>query len=158
MGAVIFILYKGVPVQTSKNPTEGLAILISSYAGALVGLTLAALGAGIGALLLRWAGNTAKRVIPPEDRQLLGNLVTQEKEKGIDLYVRLSSLIGVTGIFTRLGLVGLPLATIGLTLIFTALSLGGKTDYMDLTKLTLGAFIGSYVQRQAPPSAGLPSR
>ena len=63
----------------------------------------------------------------------------------IDQYVRLSSLAKFTGTFTQLGLTGLPLATIALTLFFALLSIF-KPDFLDLTKLTLGAFIGSFVQ------------
>ena len=67
--------------------------------------------------------------------------------------MRLSSLSGFTGTFTKLGLTGLPLATVALTLIFAALALlpvglEGQKSFFDLTKLTLGAFIGSFVQRQ----------
>ena len=48
-----------------------------------------------------------------------------------------------------LGLTGLPLATIGLT-IFFALMYAYSCDnpFMDLAKLTLGAFIGCFVQKQ----------
>jgi hypothetical protein len=53
-----------------------------------------------------------------------------------------------TGSFTQLGLTGLPLATIGLTLFFSFLALVHPDGFLDLTKLTLGAFIGSFVQRQ----------
>jgi hypothetical protein len=63
-------------------------------------------------------------------------------------YIRLSSLSGLVGTFTKIGLSGLPLATIGLTFIFTLLSVFGA-NFFDLARLTLGAFIGSYVQRTA---------
>jgi len=64
-----------------------------------------------------------------------------------------SSLSGFTGTFTKLGLTGLPLTTVGLTLLFALfalLPLGAESQksFFDLTKLTLGAFIGSFVQRQ----------
>jgi hypothetical protein len=94
------------------------------------------------------AGATATVVIPPQDYELLAPLVTDGKSESIDQYVRLSSLAKFTGTFTQLGLTGLPLATIGLTLFFAALALGRPNDFLDLTKLTLGAFIGSFVQRQ----------
>ena len=66
--------------------------------------------------------------------------------------MRLSSLRGFTGTFTKLGLSGLPLATIGLTLFFAMLALlpldtESQRSFFDLTKLTLGAFIGSFVQK-----------
>src|SRR5689334_2567768 len=53
-----------------------------------------------------------KEVIPQEDRVMLTSLIQGEKEKAIDLYVKLSSLAGATGTATKLGLTGLPLATI----------------------------------------------
>jgi len=71
----------------------------------------------------------------------------------VDQYVRLCSLSGFTGTFTKLGLTGLPLTTVALTLIFAGLALlptdpESQKSFFDLTKLTLGAFIGSFVQRQ----------
>jgi hypothetical protein len=79
---------------------------------------------------------------------LLAPLVTDGKTESIDQYVRLSSLAKFTGTFTQLGLTGLPLATIALTLFFSLLALVKPDDFLDLAKLTLGAFIGSFVQRQ----------
>jgi len=86
-------------------------------------------------------------VIPDEDRALLENLIREANEKAIDQYVRLSSLSGATGTATKLGLTGLPLATVGLTIFFSAISIFGAQGFLDLAKLTLGAFIGSFVQR-----------
>jgi hypothetical protein len=91
-----------------------------------------------------------KDVIPREDRELLTPLISGGNEKAIDLYVRLSSLTGATGTATKLGLTGLPLVTVGLTLIFCVLEIYKPSGgFMDLAKLTLGAFIGSFVQRVA---------
>ena len=86
-------------------------------------------------------------VLPPQDRKLLEDLIRDGNEKGIDQYVRLSSLSGTTGAATKLGLTGLPLATASLTIFFSALAMLGINGFLDLTKLTLGAFIGSFVQR-----------
>ena len=114
--------------------------------------------------LLSAAGAATKEVIPRSDYELLSSLVAEEKEKGIDLYVRLNSLSGATGFFTKIGITGLPLATIALSLIFTVLGLtqASGTKLFDLANLTLGAFLGSYVQRQvftsqARPKTGTPS-
>jgi hypothetical protein len=91
-----------------------------------------------------------KEVIPHKDRSLLEPLISAGDEKAIDQYVRLSSLTGATGLATKLGLTGLPLLTVALTLIFSGLELYRPgTGFMDLAKLTLGAFIGSFVQRVA---------
>jgi len=86
-------------------------------------------------------------VLPPQDRKLLEDLIRDGNEKGIDQYVRLSSLSGTTGAATKLGLTGLPLATASLIIFFSALAMLGINGFLDLTKLTLGAFIGSFVQR-----------
>lgn len=69
---------------------------------------------------------------------------------------RLSSLGGATGTATKLGLTGLPLATVGLTIFFSVVALfDSRADggFMDLAKLTLGAFIGSFVQRAVSTQA-----
>jgi hypothetical protein len=95
-----------------------------------------------------------REIILEGDTPLLQPLIEPANEKAIDQYVRLSSLTGATGLATKLGLTGLPLITVALTLIFSALEIykpnGG---FMDLTKLTLGAFIGSFVQRTATTQA-----
>ena len=86
-------------------------------------------------------------VLPPQDRQLLEDLIRDGNEKGIDQYVRLSSLSGTMGAAAKLGLIGLPLATASLIIFFSALAMLGINGFLDLTKLTLGAFLGSFVQR-----------
>jgi hypothetical protein len=102
----------------------------------------------IGSRLVVAAGASAVNVIPSQDYLLLAPLVTEGKSESIDQYVRLSSLAKFTGTFTQLGLSGLPLATIFLTLFFSLLTMFSPGSFLDLTKLTLGAFIGSFVQRQ----------
>lgn len=98
-------------------------------------------------MLLRAAGAASKEVIARQDYELISKMLIDQNEKGMDQYIRLSSLTGITGIFTKVGLTGLPLATISLTMFFTFLSIWGN-QFFDLAKLTLGAFIGSYVQKQ----------
>ena len=61
-----------------------------------------------------------------------------------------------------IGLTGLPLTTVILTLVFAAIALlpidaESKKSFMDLTKLTLGAFIGSFVQRQVEQRRATPA-
>ncbi len=107
----------------------------------------------VGYKLVVASGASAEHPIPPNDYALLAPLIREGKSESIDQYVRLSSLSGFTGTFTKLGLTGLPLATIALTLIFAVLALlplgaEAQRSFFDLTKLTLGAFIGSFVQRQ----------
>jgi hypothetical protein len=107
----------------------------------------------VGYKLVVASGASVENPIPPNDYALLAPLIRDGKAESIDQYVRLCSLSGFTGTFTKLGLTGLPLATIALTLIFAALALlpldtESQRSFFDLTKLTLGAFIGSFVQRQ----------
>jgi hypothetical protein len=81
-------------------------------------------------------------------------MLLSKNQTGIDNYIRLSSLTGIIGAFTKLGLSGLPLATIALTITFALMALitlrsdATSKAMLDLCKLTLGAFIGSYVQKQ----------
>src|ERR1700733_11730490 len=123
------------------------------------------ISAYIGYKLVVASGASPENPIPPANYRLLSPLITDGKAESIDQYVRLSSLSGFTGKFTKLGLTGLPLTTVILTLIFAAIALlpidaEKEKSFMDLTKLTLGAFIGSFVQRQveqrkATPASGV---
>ena len=109
---------------------------------------IAVVSALVGYRIVMASGAAPVQVIPQQDYPLLAPLVEAGNTNAIDQYVRLSSLSGFTGTFTQLGLTGLPLATIFLTLLFSALTLVDAQNFLDLTKLTLGAFIGSFVQRQ----------
>ena len=107
----------------------------------------------VGYKLVVASGASPENPIPPSKYSLLAPLIQEGKTESIDQYVRLCSLSGFTGTFTKLGLTGLPLTTVALTLIFAALALlptdpESQKSFFDLTKLTLGAFIGSFVQRQ----------
>ena len=107
----------------------------------------------VGYKLVVASGANPESPIPPNNYALLAPLIREGKSESIDQYVRLSSLRGFTGTFTKLGLTGLPLTTVTLTLIFAILALlpldpESQRSFFDLTKLTLGAFIGSFVQRQ----------
>jgi hypothetical protein len=107
----------------------------------------------VGYKLVVASGASPENPIPPNHYNLLAPLIQEGRSEAIDQYVRLSSLSGFTGTFTKLGLTGLPLTTVALTLIFAILALlpvdpESQKSFFDLTKLTLGAFIGSFVQRQ----------
>jgi hypothetical protein len=99
-----------------------------------------------GIKLLGAAGQTTATVIPDHDRDLLAPLILEANAKGIEQYVVLSSLSGFTGTFQKIGFTGLPLATVLVTLIFSLLSFANP-EFLELAKLTLGAFIGSFVQK-----------
>ena len=96
---------------------------------------------------LYWAAYPRQCRATAARQKVTRNLIRDGNEKGIDQYVRLSNLSGTTGAATKLGLTGLPLATASLTIFFSALAIFGINGFLDLTKLTLGAFIGSFVQR-----------
>ena len=127
----------------------GLLVVFLAPLFALVAGTLCAL---LGTRLLKAAGVATQRVIPAHDYELLSSAIRDGNEKAVSEYIRLSSLRGITGTSTRVGLTGLPLATIVLTVFLAVLGLLDQ-KFFDLAQLTLGAFIGSYVQkRQAPPA------
>jgi hypothetical protein len=139
---VLFGIYKYV---TEYKPTNGF------YPYEVVGIVIALLTSLIsiimGVRLMLRDATSERVVIPNEDRALLEDLIRSGNEKGIDQYVRLSSLSGTTGTATKLGLTGLPLATVGLTVFFSLVAIFGVDGFLDLAKLTLGAFIGSFVQK-----------
>jgi hypothetical protein len=122
----------------------------SQYIPELIIFAAGILSAMLGVNLLRAVGLTTsapRPVIDPGEWADLKRKVVDGNEDAVTQYVRLRSLSGFTGIFTKLGLQGLPLATIGLTLFFSLMFLHDK-EYLELAKLTLGAFIGSFVQKQ----------
>lgn len=144
-GAVVYLLIKE-PNRTS---------LEQMYSELLLSV-IAAFVAFLGVGLVRVAGlasSVPNSVINPTEWEILKDEVKSGKEDAITQYIRLSSLSGLTGGFTKLGLQGLPLATIGITLFFCLLSLKDE-KFLELAKLTLGAFIGSFVQKQVGANQG----
>ena len=113
-------------------------------------LLIAVFAAMLGKGLLQSAQMESATTIPYDDLELVRQAVLEGKPEPIDQYVRLRALSGMAGNFTKLGLTGLPLTTVLLTLIFCVISLlsmnGTASAFLDLAKLTLGAFIGSFVQ------------
>src|SRR5262249_22514526 len=114
----------------------------------LTSMIAGALCAMIGIRLLRAGGAATTQVISPQDLPILGPAVSKGDEAAITQFIRLSSLSGVTGTFQKVGLTGLPLATIVLTVFLAIIGLWSP-PFFDMAKLTLGAFLGSYVQRQS---------
>jgi hypothetical protein len=149
-------------LQLLRDSGPNLMLIITGFIAALIGRAL-----------LRAGQRATYSSLPEGDLEILRDAVRDGKSDPIDQYIRLRALTGFTGGFTKIGLTGLPLVTIGVTLIFIVLSLiffqNEKvfTSLFDLAKLTLGAFIGSYVQRQverrrqegeaSPPSSRDPS-
>lgn len=104
--------------------------------------------------LMRAAFYEATSVVPQRDYDLIQSAIQQGNPAPISEYIRLVSLTGGVGIFTKIGLTGLPLVTLALVLLFASGVLIADDSketfnaFLDFTKLTLGAFIGSFVQRQ----------
>jgi hypothetical protein len=144
-GGLFFILYRRLTNQDKQPSNLDLTIDISLVA-ALIMLLFFFFRATISSV------RTVTPTIPDKDRVLLEKLIVDENEKAIALYVQLASLGGATGTATKLGLTGLPLATVGLTVFFALIGLF-KPEFLELAKLTLGAFIGSFVQRRVSTEA-----
>ena len=93
-------------------------------------------------------------VVPPRDLPIIEEAIKQGKPEPVDQYIRLASLTGFVGLFQKIGLTGLPLTTLALVAFFASgvMWFDDNTEtfkaFLDFTKLTLGAFIGSFVQRQ----------
>ena len=167
VGTLTFLIYRlggaefvAFTLRRAQGGPEATLIQIVDYylsifLAPLILLVSAVLTALMGYLLLRASGASGREVIPVQDFPLLSNLLFTGNERGIDNYIRLSSLQGLTGLFTKVGLTGLPLATIALTLFFAVLAMFSE-PFVDLAKLTLGAFLGSYVQRNIPASRSEP--
>ncbi len=161
LGAIVYLVTFPARTTGTQAPAgAGLEGLLQ-FGPHIVLLLVALFGATIGYSLLRAAGTANKEVIPQKDATLLYDLLRQDKTTGLDNYVKLASLSGFVGGCFKLGITGLPLATIGLTIFFALIGLvpGESTKgFFDLSKLTLGAFIGSFVQRsrltfsEQPPS------
>ncbi|MGO8390522.1 hypothetical protein ACC760_07170 [Rhizobium ruizarguesonis] len=153
----IIVMFPGVDVSVRPDFMPGdpqvFLRVIAWYVPHLMLFFITLASAYIGYKLIVASGASPENPIPPGNYRLLAPLIADGKSESIDQYVRLSSLSGFTGTFTKLGLTGLPLTTVALTLIFAGLSLlpvddESRKNFMDLTKLVLGAFIGSFVQRQ----------
>jgi hypothetical protein len=155
LALVIPLKQSGIKPAEIKDTTRVLEIVsyyFSVLSGPIISLLAAAISAALGFSMLQSAGKATRIIIPDKDRHILEKMLAENNELGINLYARLSGLTGIVGAFTKVGLSGLPLATISLAILFSALALipGEHSDgFFDLAKLTLGAFIGSYVQRQA---------
>src|SRR5713226_7345171 len=99
-----------------SNKVEVMSFYFANYSPQILLLLSALLSSAIGYGLLRAAGTATKDTIPPNDYELIKEMLLTNNQDGINNYVKLSSLSGTIGAFTKLGLPGLPLATIALTL------------------------------------------
>lgn len=151
-----------IEVPHSTGPTSSTDILnffgriLSFFLAPLVSLTAGLVCTLVGTRLLTSSGAVTTQVIAPQDLPILGPAIAAGNEEAITQFIRLSSLSGLTGTFTKVGLTGLPLATIALTILLSLLGLF-NSQFFDLAKLTLGAFLGSFVQRTQSDPASRPS-
>jgi len=154
--ALLYAVYKIIrstevvkPVETGEQFWQKL-IGANIEVIAIVGIAI--LSALFALRLFSKAGSLTSQVIREQDRDLLEPLISAANKDAINEYIRLASLSGFTGTFQYLGFTGLPLATVALTLILLVISLwlpdgDLKKGVFDMAKLTLGAFLGSFVQR-----------
>lgn len=148
-GISTFKLIGSLDGAAFNSEISATSFVVQAYGGFIFLAGIGLLCVLVGMKLLARAGRLSNFVIRPEDKDHIWPLIEAEKVNSIDQYIRLASLSGLSGTFTKIGFTGLPLATVGLTLIFVVLSLAtGNGELMELAKLTLGAFIGSFVQRQ----------
>lgn len=139
--------FRGVVYQIAIENSRATFLLLGSLLGSI-----------LGASLLRSAFQATRQAISEEDRALLEPLITSADENAINQFVRVSSLTGSTGFFAKLGFTGLPLVTAALGLLLILLAMAShdtetSKELMDLAKLVLGAFIGSFVQRKVERNA-----
>jgi hypothetical protein len=147
-GEPIYVPGEGAGALTDRDIYNFYGKILSLFMAPLFIAISAVICTIVGTRLLRVVGAVSQQVIPPQDFAFLAPAVRDGNEKAISEYIRLSSLSGITGTFTKVGLTGLPLATIILTI---TLSIFGvfNAKFFDLAQLTLGAFIGSYVQKRS---------
>jgi hypothetical protein len=153
MGTLLLAVLASILLVIRGAYPTGAVEFFSYYGLPLLLVIASGLFSGFGYMVLRTVSSARRQVIPPQDRQLLTQLIQGDPPTGLDAYVRLSALSGITGFFHKIGVSGLPLATISLTLVFALLAISGLGPagaFADLANLALGAFLGSYVQRQTP--------
>jgi len=143
---------KAIRVDRTESPELFWQHLIADNIEIVSIIIVAILSVMFALRLFSKAGSLTSEVIRERDRKLLEPLISAANKEAINEYIRLASLSGFAGTFQYLGFTGLPLATVVLTLVllFTALWVDDddlRRGMFDMAKLTLGAFLGSFVQR-----------
>jgi len=158
-GTIGYVLYSLVTggAKTSASANTDFNVWRDVVAANFTLITMVVIGfffASFAANLLSKAGllKASGQVIRQEDGPHLWPLVEAANKDAITEYIRLAALSGFSGAFTRIGFTGLPLVTVALTLILLAVAVALSDSDMqksvfDMAKLTLGAFLGSFVQR-----------
>jgi hypothetical protein len=83
------------------------------------------------------------------------------EKSAVEEVAKLQRSVGAAGFFNRIGLTGIPLTVALFALVFCGLSFlarklsydDGATAFLELTKLTVGAFIGSLTRTGERPNA-----
>lgn len=151
-GTIVYLKLYQVLYLNQAPKYENFAGFIQNENSTIVLLIIGYITLSIGKGLITEIRITDNRTIPLDDLPLVREAVIKGNSEPIDQYLRLRSLSGISGNFTKLQITGLPLTTVVLTLIFSFIALLPLSDpnlpsqFLDLAKLTLGAFIGSFVQ------------
>ena len=146
----------------------------TSFVGVQTVIFVAVLAACFGFVLMRAGRNmepsSTGNALPDDARRLLGSVIEHSIDP-IGDWTRLVGLTGGTGVFRKLELSGMPLATILMTILFCILGLvapilpdlltrapplpfdEAAKIFLDMAKLTLGAFIGSFVTKSTSRDA-----
>lgn len=136
-----------------KSVIDVNVIVLFYYCAALVLSMFSMIFLVLGVRLIKSIDVFTSDTIPAKDYDLITKAIDAGDENAINLYIKLRSLSGWVGACTKLGLTGLSLATIFLTIFFTIIGMVNAKFY-DLAQLMLGAFIGSFVQKKNEVSAG----
>ena len=118
--AIVFVVQVGVldPAASGLKPEDSIFLrILENNPEATFLMFSAIVGAFLGGSLLRSALRASKHTIPNADRDLLEPLIMENNKEAINQYVRISSLSGSTGTFTKLEFTGLPLITAALGLL-----------------------------------------
>src|SRR5262249_24783604 len=122
-GAVVVMKVLLVIRREVLIPASNWVDLVQQESGTIALLFIGWVAASLGKRLLTSLRLVDTRTIPYEDLPLVRRAVIDGKSEPIHQYVRLRSLSGMSGNFTKLGVTGLPLTTVFLTLVFSCVSL-----------------------------------
>src|ERR1044072_4308572 len=101
-------------IASAAGPVDIWREVVLPYFGVIIICFIGMLCAMFALRLFSKAGSLSSQVIRPEDRALLEPLIKEPRKDAIAEYIRLASLSGFSGTFTKLGFTGLPLATVAL--------------------------------------------
>ena len=155
-GIVTLIARSAASASVQGAPFDWLRDLVLPNFSLISVIVVGIIAALLGIRLFTKASELTSSVVRPAEAPHLGPLIEAANKDAINEYIRLASLTGFTGSFTKIGFTGLPLVTVALTLVLLGLTLfvddtsknaDLQKGLFDLAKLTMGAFLGSFVQR-----------